>query len=155
MFDVSDFANPTLSSALPVDATQQGWGWSEALYDHHAFQYWAPKNVLAIPAIALNGSASAGYTVRILQANGTPTSIPVTVGLVTSSTAEITAALSADADRYTWVAATIGAIGAVSFSQAIPDILRPDIAVANEDTSNVSLLMQTASGFGSKSPLAI
>jgi hypothetical protein len=49
MFDVSDFANPALQSALPVDASQQGWGWSEALYDHHAFQYWAPKNVLAIP----------------------------------------------------------------------------------------------------------
>ncbi len=49
MFDVSDFANPALQSALPVDATQQGWGWSEALYDHHAFQYWAPKNLLAIP----------------------------------------------------------------------------------------------------------
>ncbi len=49
MFDVSDFANPTLQSALPVEAQNNGWGWSEALYDHKAFQYWAPKNLLAIP----------------------------------------------------------------------------------------------------------
>ncbi len=48
MFDVSDFANPSLQSALPVEA-QNDWGWSEALYDHKAFQYWAPKNLLAIP----------------------------------------------------------------------------------------------------------
>ncbi|MUL79913.1 galactan 5-O-arabinofuranosyltransferase [Mycolicibacterium sp. CBMA 226] len=37
-------------------------------------------------------------------------------------------------NRIIAVAATIGAIGAVSFSQAIPDILRPDIAVAYTDT---------------------
>jgi len=48
MFDVSDFANPALSAALPVEA-QNSWGWSEALYDHKAFQYWAPKGLLAIP----------------------------------------------------------------------------------------------------------
>ncbi|HUS30262.1 MAG TPA: beta-propeller domain-containing protein, partial [Kofleriaceae bacterium] len=48
MFDVSDFAHPTLQEALPVEA-QNTWGWSEALYDHHAFQYWAPKKLLAIP----------------------------------------------------------------------------------------------------------
>jgi hypothetical protein len=48
MFDVSDFANPTLQSALPVEANNS-WGWSEAQHDHKAFQYWAPKNLLAIP----------------------------------------------------------------------------------------------------------
>lgn len=37
-------------------------------------------------------------------------------------------------NRVIAVAATICAIGAVSFSQAIPDILRPDIAVAYTDT---------------------
>lgn len=48
MFDVSDFANPKLDAALPVEAPNT-WGWSEALYDHKAFQYWAPKGLLAIP----------------------------------------------------------------------------------------------------------
>jgi hypothetical protein len=48
LFDVSDFSNPSLQSALPVEAPNT-WGWSEALYDHKAFQYWAPKNLLAIP----------------------------------------------------------------------------------------------------------
>ncbi len=48
LFDVSDFAHPTLQQALPVEA-QSSWGWSEALYDHKAFQYWAPKKLLAIP----------------------------------------------------------------------------------------------------------
>ena len=63
MFDVSDFANPTLQSALPVEA-QNSWGWSEALYDHKAFQYWAPKNLLAIPQSTYQQSYDSvnGYT---------------------------------------------------------------------------------------------
>jgi len=48
MFDVSNFASPSLTAALPVEAPHT-WGWSEATYDHHAFQYWAPKKLLAIP----------------------------------------------------------------------------------------------------------
>jgi len=48
LFDVSSFAHPVLSAALPIDASHD-WGWSQALYDHHAFQYWAPKKLLAIP----------------------------------------------------------------------------------------------------------
>lgn len=48
LFDVSNFAQPMLQTALPVEA-QNSWGWSEALYDHKAFQYWAPKKLLAIP----------------------------------------------------------------------------------------------------------
>jgi uncharacterized secreted protein with C-terminal beta-propeller domain len=48
MFDVGDFANPSL---FDVEAlVQEGdWGWSEALYEHKAFQYWAPKKLLAVP----------------------------------------------------------------------------------------------------------
>jgi hypothetical protein len=48
LFDVGDFAHPALDATLPVEA-QNSWGWSEALYDHKAFQYWAPKGLLAIP----------------------------------------------------------------------------------------------------------
>ncbi len=48
MFDVSDFANPAVSDVeeLVMDGD---WGWSEAMYEHKAFQYWAPKGLLAIP----------------------------------------------------------------------------------------------------------
>jgi hypothetical protein len=48
MFDTSDFANPTLQDTLQLQA-EGGWSWSEAQYDHHAFQYWEPKALLAIP----------------------------------------------------------------------------------------------------------
>ncbi len=49
MFDTSDFAHPTLTTNLPI--TQPGgWEWSEALWQHKAFQYWAPKGLLAIPS---------------------------------------------------------------------------------------------------------
>jgi hypothetical protein len=61
LFDVSDFANPALDIALPVEA-QNSWGWSEALYDHKAFQYWAPKNLLAIPQSTYAYINSNGYT---------------------------------------------------------------------------------------------
>ncbi len=44
LFDVSDFANPTLAHTQSL-----GQGWSGALYDHHAFLYWAPRNLVAVP----------------------------------------------------------------------------------------------------------
>lgn len=48
MFDVADFASPSL---FDVEALvgDDGWGWSEAMYEHKAFQYWAPKKLLAVP----------------------------------------------------------------------------------------------------------
>jgi Beta propeller domain len=48
MFDVGDLAHPALDSVLPI-ALEDGWGWSEAQWEHKAFQYWAPKNLLAVP----------------------------------------------------------------------------------------------------------
>jgi hypothetical protein len=47
-FNVGDFAHPTLAASLPI-AGEQGWGWSEAQWEHKAFQYFAPKKLLAVP----------------------------------------------------------------------------------------------------------
>jgi len=47
-FDVGDFAHPALMQALPIEG-EQGWGWSEAQWEHKAFQYFAPKKLLAVP----------------------------------------------------------------------------------------------------------
>jgi len=55
LFDVSDFSNPALASVLPLSPVSENeknewtWSWSEATYEHKAFQYWGPKNLLAIP----------------------------------------------------------------------------------------------------------
>jgi uncharacterized secreted protein with C-terminal beta-propeller domain len=77
LFDVSDFANPQLDAALPVEA-QNTWGWSEALYDHKAFQYWAPKGLLAIPQSTYayqqtNGSYYYRYLSQLVLVNVDPT----------------------------------------------------------------------------------
>lgn len=55
------------------------------------------KNVLAVPAIALVNGTS-GYTVRVMAADGSISSEPVSVGLVTSTLAEITSGLSVGQD---------------------------------------------------------
>lgn len=52
------------------------------------------SNVLTIPSEALAGTAG-NYTVRILSATGVPEARPVTVGLVTSTLAEIKSGLTA------------------------------------------------------------
>jgi membrane fusion protein, macrolide-specific efflux system len=52
------------------------------------------KNVLAVPAIALV-SGSNGYTVRVMGSDGSITSQPVTVGLVTSTLVEVKSGLTA------------------------------------------------------------
>ncbi|SMF77398.1 Secreted protein containing C-terminal beta-propeller domain [Pseudobacteriovorax antillogorgiicola] len=48
IFDVSDFANPKEKHKFIID-NGNGWNWSEALYDHHAFTYFASRKLLAIP----------------------------------------------------------------------------------------------------------
>jgi hypothetical protein len=77
MFDVSDFAHPQLDAALPVEA-QNSWGWSEALYDHKAFQYWAPKGLLAIPQstsayVNTGGNSYWRYLSQLVLVNVDPT----------------------------------------------------------------------------------
>ena len=54
LFDVSNFSDPQLAQTLsltPVDDPTDGWtwAWSEATWEHKAFQYWAPKEMLAVP----------------------------------------------------------------------------------------------------------
>ncbi|MCW5829414.1 MAG: beta-propeller domain-containing protein [Deltaproteobacteria bacterium] len=48
LFDVSDFAAPVQSDTLDLGALLGG-GWSEATWEHKAFQYWPPHSLLAIP----------------------------------------------------------------------------------------------------------
>jgi len=53
LFDVSDFTNPlhTDNFTLAPSGSDDwdSWTWSEALWEHKAFQYWAPKKLLAVP----------------------------------------------------------------------------------------------------------
>jgi multidrug efflux pump subunit AcrA (membrane-fusion protein) len=51
-------------------------------------------NVLTVPSISLVGSLTNGYSVRVLDAAGQPQLVSVTVGLVSSSLAEIQSGLS-------------------------------------------------------------
>ena len=54
LFNVSNFSDPQETQTLslsPVDDPTDGWtwAWSEATWEHKAFQYWAPKGMLAVP----------------------------------------------------------------------------------------------------------
>lgn len=51
------------------------------------------KDVLTVPSEALRGTTG-NYRVQVLGSDGAPTSTPVTVGLITSTAAEITSGLS-------------------------------------------------------------
>lgn len=62
-FDVGDFAHPALSATLPIEG-EAGWGWSEAMWEHKAFQYFAPKKLLAVPQ---SNYTYDGYTYRYLS----------------------------------------------------------------------------------------
>jgi hypothetical protein len=53
LFDVSNFAEPALAHSEPL-----GQGWSEALYNHHAFTYWAPLQTLMVPVSTANEDAA-------------------------------------------------------------------------------------------------
>ena len=54
IFDVSDFSNPKLASSLQLNSASSednGWSYSysEATYEHKAFQYWEADGLLAVP----------------------------------------------------------------------------------------------------------
>ena len=61
LFDVSEPTNPTLADSMSVSPAYTddncedirncgwSWSWSEATYEHKAFTYWAPEDLLAIP----------------------------------------------------------------------------------------------------------
>ena len=55
LFDISDPTDPQQADVLrlsPVSLENEHmwtWSWSEANYEHKAFQYWAPKSLLAVP----------------------------------------------------------------------------------------------------------
>jgi macrolide-specific efflux system membrane fusion protein len=65
-------------------------------------------NVRRVPAAALQGSATAGYSVLVLNSNGSTTSVDVTVGLVTTSLVEIKSGLTVS---QTVVTGTVSARG--------------------------------------------
>jgi uncharacterized secreted protein with C-terminal beta-propeller domain len=47
IFDIRDFANPTLAHRYLIEGDDRTWSWSEALSDHHAFTYH--RGVLSVP----------------------------------------------------------------------------------------------------------
>ena len=55
MFNITNLSDPNLLGSplglTPVVDGTDGWSWSssEATYEHKAFQYWAPKEMLAVP----------------------------------------------------------------------------------------------------------
>lgn len=55
LFDISDATDPQQADVLRLSPVSQEneymwtWSWSEATYEHKAFQYWAPKSLLAVP----------------------------------------------------------------------------------------------------------
>jgi hypothetical protein len=57
MFDVSNFASPQRADVEEL-VGDDGWGWSEALYEHKAFQYWAPAGLLAVPMSSYQNDAN-------------------------------------------------------------------------------------------------
>ena len=65
LFDVTDFGAPLrdayLSLAPPAPADGWSYAYSEATYEHKAFQYWAPKKLLAIPLSSYRYVYDANY----------------------------------------------------------------------------------------------
>jgi uncharacterized secreted protein with C-terminal beta-propeller domain len=57
LFDVSDFEHPTLQAEQPLSPAS-GWSWSPATYEHKAFQYFAPKKLLAVPVSSFRQTAA-------------------------------------------------------------------------------------------------
>ncbi len=64
LFDVSDLSSPELIDSYTPELGN-GYSWSEANWDHHAFTYYSPEQMLAIPLSSYN-STSTDYFMGIM-----------------------------------------------------------------------------------------
>ena len=56
-----DATNPNHLGLLDTQPLSNGqYSWSEALYEHKAFQYWAPRKLLAVPVSSYGSSGDPG-----------------------------------------------------------------------------------------------
>ncbi len=63
IFDVSDPANPAQVAKTTLGSGDgwSSWMWSEAMWDHHAFVYFAARGLLAVPVSGWEYDESMGY----------------------------------------------------------------------------------------------
>jgi len=80
IFDVSDLAAPAL-----LDAYELGTGWSDALYDPHAFLYYEPLGILAIPHYS-NGATFDSYATGLNVFNIDPAGSITLRGIISAAT---------------------------------------------------------------------
>jgi hypothetical protein len=85
IFDVSDFANPKQKFTQPVGTA---YGWSEASYEHKAFNYFPERKLLAIPfsdyTVSTSGDPWGSFTSELRVYNvdaATGFSLKGTVGM--------------------------------------------------------------------------
>lgn len=67
LFDVSDLANPSIIDSYSPDLGD-GYSWSQANWDHHAFTYYAAEGLLAVPLSSYH-SVSEDYFMGMLLLN--------------------------------------------------------------------------------------
>ncbi len=91
LFDVTDLDAPTLQSRLQLPGTV----WSEAQNDHHAFNYFAEREVLLLPAATDYDSSSELYII-----SASPDAELETVGVVDQE--DLTAQVPSDYDEWSW-----------------------------------------------------
>ena len=61
LFDVSNLAAPVQVGDSYVPDLGNGYSWSEAAWDHHAFTYYAPLNMLAFPVASYSYNTSSSF----------------------------------------------------------------------------------------------
>src|SRR5690606_9992004 len=73
LFDVADRAHPVLVSQYDFTREDGSWNWSEALYEHKAFQFHAARGLLALPLGAsrvANGDWQWQSTLELVKLDG-------------------------------------------------------------------------------------
>lgn len=59
IFDVSDLGAPKLNDKFVIGGLPNGYAWSPAEYDHHAFTFYEPRGLLALPLMVYGETAEA------------------------------------------------------------------------------------------------
>ena len=104
LFDVTNFESPQVAAQLSMapETDGDGWtyAWSEANYEHKAFQYWGPKKMLAIPLSTYRYNYDGEYYGYEYVSQLQLVSVDIESGLATYGSIDHSDFFNSDRDRY-------------------------------------------------------
>jgi uncharacterized secreted protein with C-terminal beta-propeller domain len=130
LYDVSDLAHPVVTDQKIYPGSNSAWGSADsaAIYDPHAFSYFAEDGVLAIPLDTWGDTNPSVYTLEVLKVD--PASGFTGLGEVTHDS-QVQRSLRIDGKLYSLAQGDLKVVDLLNPAHVIADVTLPGSPVVN------------------------